>query len=131
MPVPVKLEDWTRYLKQKRTIIDYVEDIHRILMSGDLRDEYRPWLDAIWDDEAIEGKCSLDSAEAAKMIRSYAYENNIADVAHAKLAVIIKSLNTVLHRYRVSREDRRNAVHKANSDGHVESPVAEDGDEQE
>lgn len=111
MPVPATLDKWVRQLKQKRTIYDFVEDIHRVLMGSDDNVDYRRWLDAISDDQAIEGSMLIDDSKAAEIIRDYAKDNGIVDVANAKLAAVVRALKVVLRRYGVSRQERGDTPH--------------------
>jgi hypothetical protein len=52
-PLPEKIEEWQRFLKQERTLNDLVEDIHRILVSDeDQGPAYRALLRAVYDEQA-------------------------------------------------------------------------------
>jgi len=109
--VPVKLSDWHRFIKQKRTINDLVEDVHRVLMGDDETSElYQSFLSAVYDEEAVEGSLAADNIEAARMIREYARTQDGNELAGKKLATIAKALGVVLRRYHESRQYRRQLV---------------------
>lgn len=90
-----------------RTLNDFVQDIHRKLWFSENLD-YRNLLDAVYDEDAVEGSLSIDNAKAAEMIRDYAKDQNHGEpyVAGKKLATIVKALNVVLRRYKMSRKER-------------------------
>jgi hypothetical protein len=108
LPVPTERSNWIRKTDFKRTINDMVEDLHLELVETS--DEYRGFLDAVWDEQAIEGSLAADNTMAAQLIRAEAVRRNVPQIATAKLATIVKALNIVLRRYGVSRNDRRNMV---------------------
>jgi hypothetical protein len=95
-----------RKLKAKRTINDQIEDIHLTLIENE---QYREFLEAVWDEQAVEGSVLDDRHCAAKMIRDRAMKAN-PFIAKQKLATIRKSLGVVLARYGFSRNERRNAI---------------------
>ena len=103
--VPEKIEDWQRKVKFERTLNDMVEQIHRRLV--DESDEYRAYLYACWDEQAVEGSCAADNIKAAEMIRNNA---NTEEVLKQKLATLAKVLGVVLRRYGASRKERRNTI---------------------
>lgn len=106
--LPAVIEDWHRFLKTERTINDEVEDIHRMLVK---EPQYRAYLWATWDEQAVEGSLSADNTMAAQMIRDKA--KALADdhpLTKEKLATISKSLGVVLRRYHASRKERRQTV---------------------
>jgi hypothetical protein len=106
--LPAVIEDWQRFLKSQRNINDYVEDVHRDLVEDD---QYRAYLYACWDEQAVEGSLSADNTMAAKMIRDKAVEMDPEHMlAKEKLATISKSLGVVLRRYHASRKQRREMV---------------------
>jgi hypothetical protein len=106
--LPATIDDWQRFLKTERTINDYVEDIHRQLVENP---QYRSYLYACWDEQAVEGSLSADNTMAAKMIRDKAIELDVEHLlSREKLATISKSLGVVLRRYHSSRKERRQLV---------------------
>ena len=106
-PLPAKLDDWQRKLKARRTLNDLVEDVHRILVEDP---NYLRLLDAVYDDEAVEGSLAADNLEAAAMIRDRAVKLGMTELADKKKATIAKALGVVLKRYELSRTERRNTV---------------------
>jgi hypothetical protein len=108
--LPTTLEDWISHLKDRPSINDLVEDIHKMLISGDTGKLYISYLSAVYDEQAVEGSLAADNIEAARMIREKA--NTIEDhlLQHEKLATISKSLGVVLRRYHFSRKERRQMV---------------------
>jgi len=109
-----------RKLKSKRTLNDLVEDIHLSLVEDG---KYIGFLDAVYDEQAVEGSLAADNLEAAHMIREKAIKIG-SDIAKAKKATIAKSLNIVLRRYEWSRKERRNTV-----DGEVVRTETENGND--
>ena len=105
-PVPRALNDWVRKIKEKRTINDMVEDAHLALFASD--PEYPPLLDAVYDEQAVEGSLSADNIVASQKIREWGKDGGLAK---EKLATISKALNVVLRRYEFSRKERRFTVH--------------------
>jgi hypothetical protein len=114
-PLPAKIEDWTRFMKIERTLNDLVEDAHRILID---KKEYRVLLEAVWDEDAVEGSLSFDNCKAAELIRNWAKTQSGHELAGKKLATISKSLSIVLRRYHSSRNERRHMV-----DGAIVTPA--------
>jgi hypothetical protein len=107
-PLPAKIDEWTRYLKKQRTLNDYVEDIHRVLW--DSSEEYRDYLEAVYDEDAVEGSTAVDDTFAAMLIREKARTMEGSPVADKKVNTIKKALNVVLNRYHFSRKRRKNTV---------------------
>jgi hypothetical protein len=107
-PLPVSIEDWERRVKTERTLNDHVEDLHITLWSED--EEYRQYLEAVWDSDAVEGSLSIDNVFAAKKIRDKALTLSGNPVGGKKLDPIVKSLGVVLRRYQKSRRERRHTV---------------------
>lgn len=115
IPLPMSVEDMLsqRKVAVTRNLNDYLDDIHISLWghSDDvIRERYRAALDAVWDEDAIEGSLAMDNGIAATIIRDYAKEKSIPQVATKKLATIVKSMNVVLRRYGMSRKERRMTV---------------------
>lgn len=105
--LPEKIEDWTRFLKIERSLNDLVEDIHRVLVNES--EQYRQFLRAVHDSQAVEGSLSADNHESARMIREKAKEMN-SEVQKENLATISRCLNIVMRRYHASRKERRNMI---------------------
>jgi hypothetical protein len=108
-PVPRALDDWERFIKQKVSLNDMVETIHRKLVGAPL---YVSYLDAVVDSQAVEGSLAADNFMAATMIRDRASDKNdgIPELARQKIATINTALGVVLRRYHMSRKERRNTV---------------------
>jgi len=92
--------------KQHRTN-DLVDDIHCVLVIEN--DDYRRYLQAVWNKQAVEGSLATDDIMAATMIRNKAKEMG-SELANEELAAIVKALRVVLRRYGSSRKERRNMV---------------------
>ena len=107
VPLPATVEDMIarRNTTPNRTLNDYVDDIHKALWSR-YSAEYRALLDAVYDEDAVEGSLSIDNAKAAEMIRDYANRSDIPYISSKKLATIVKALNVVLRRYKMTRKER-------------------------
>lgn len=104
-PLPATVEDLMAQRKSMagRTLNDYVEDLHLKLWP---RPDYQQVLDAVYDEDAVEGSLAADNLMAAIMIRDQAREENVIQVKGRKLATIVKALNVVMRRYRMSRKER-------------------------
>ena len=107
-PLPAKIDEWTRHLKRVRTLNDYVEDVHRVLW--DANEDYRNYLEAVYDEDAVEGSLSVDDVFAAMMIRDKAKTLEGSPVADKNISTIKRSLNIVLRRYHADRKRRKNTV---------------------
>lgn len=108
-PLPVSTQDLLAMRKtmQERTFNDHVDDIHVILWSNP---EYHRALEAVYDEEAVEGSTAADNFIAAGMIREHGRTMGNPRFKEAKLATIVKSLNIVLRRYGISRNQRKYIV---------------------
>ena len=96
-----------RHLKHKRSLNDIVEDIVIALWENA---EFQAFLEAVYDEDAVEGSLAADNLEAAAMIRNYASENDYPEIANKKKATISKVLGVVMRRYNRDRNRRRNTV---------------------
>ncbi len=106
VPLP---KDKTALLAQRkvmriRTLNDYVDDILAKLWG--VSSIFMRFLDAVDDAGSVEGSLAIDNVKAAECIRDYARNNDIPYVAEQRLASIVRSLNVVLKRYRMSRKER-------------------------
>ena len=113
VPVPRSIEDWVRKTKFDRNLNDLVEEIHMELVNEahPRSEDYRGFLDATHDSQAVEGSLSADSNEAARIIREEARATKpTGKVAREKIASIIKALNVVLSRYNMTRKERRHLI---------------------
>jgi hypothetical protein len=92
-------------LKRATTLHDMVEQIVRVLIDDPT---FRKLIEAVYDEDTVEGSTYLDDAEAARMIRQYAADHDAPSlVMEAKLKTLIRSLTVVLRRFNNSRADRR------------------------
>lgn len=112
-PLPAKPSDWDA-LRDMKTIVnlnDMIEPYHRSLLNDK---QYCDYLEAVYDEDAVEGSCTADHIFASMMIRDAAKAAGDGYVAGKKVATIGKHLNTVLRRYHQSRKERRYSVHGEN-----------------
>ena len=107
-PVPRSVAAWVRKTEFHRTLNDLVEDVHLALV--DKSQQYVKYLDAVHDEQAVEGSLAADNIMAAQMIREEAKNRNMPRLAEAKLATIVKGMGVVLRRYHMSRQERRNMI---------------------
>jgi hypothetical protein len=108
--LPTTLEDWISHLKDRPSINDLVEDVHKMLIGGEDSKRYIAFLSAVYDEQAVEGSLAADNIEAARMIREKANTIDGHVLQGEKLATISKSLGVVLRRYHFSRKERRQMV---------------------
>lgn len=109
--VPATTEDMLKgkVTKTTMTLNDYVEQAYIALYSNE---EFQKSIDAVWDEDAVEGSLAADNFIASGMIRDWAKtDNNSPYLEGRKLATIAKSLNVVLRRYGLSRKQRRTMLH--------------------
>ena len=109
-PLPATRQDMIAQRKGEmiRTLNDHVEDAHLALYDNE---QYQRFLDAVYDEDAVEGSLAADNLEAARMIREHAREGNRdAYVADKKLATLSKALGVVLRRYGMSRKERSRMI---------------------
>ena len=80
--LPATLQDLLkeRKFQPKRTLNNYVDDIHQNLWENEA---YQRLLWAVWTSETVEGSIIANDLEAARMQRNYAKENGISVVASA------------------------------------------------
>lgn len=92
--------------KQKATLNDMIDALHLSLWEDP---EYQKFLDAVYNEQAVEGSTACDDVEASRMLRKKAREQGNQYIAGLKLATIMKGLHVVLRRYGISRKERREA----------------------
>lgn len=111
-PLPATVEDLLacRKIKEKRTINDQVEEIHLKLIT---EEDYRQLLFAAYDEQAVEKNMDYDTIRAALMVRQCATDIGNHELAAVDLPRLKRSLNVVLRRYGLSREQRRAAINGA------------------
>ncbi len=105
LALPVTTQDLLAMRKtmRERTLNDHVDDIHVALWTNP---DYHRALEAVYDEDAVEGSLAADNFIAAGMIRDHARQNDNHHVKDKKLATIVKSLNVVLRRYGIGRKER-------------------------
>jgi len=109
-PLPTTTQAWLddRKIKHEPTLNDLVEQIHWQLVENPA---YVKFLEAVWDEDAVEGSLAADNLEAAAMIRQKAHDDEMVVIANKKKTTIAKSLNVVLRRYGKGRKERRHTLH--------------------
>lgn len=115
IPLPATAAEWKRKVKVTRTINDEMEDIHLALWDAEdeeVRNRYHMLLDAVWDDETVEGSQSCDNHEAAQMVRETARAISPKHpLARKNISCLKKVHQVVLRRYGLDRQTRRNMLH--------------------
>ena len=108
-PLPITKEELEAHLKvfHEPTLNDVVHSYHVAMWEDP---QYHRYLDAVYDEDAVEGSLALDNGEAARMIRERAIAADDKRLATKKLATISKALNVVLRRYGISRKERAREV---------------------
>jgi hypothetical protein len=108
-PLPVTVQDLEAMRKvfHQPTLNDRVDTIHIQLWAND---GYRRLLDAVSDEDAVEGSLSADNVFAAVMIRDHAKTIGDSYVAGKKAATIARALSVVLRRYGIGRRERAREV---------------------
>jgi hypothetical protein len=107
-PLPLVLQ---RFLKADRSLNDHVEDVFIALTESDQNEKFRAYLTATYPEHSQEGSLAADDFQAARMIREWADTHGRSELSGEKLTTIVKSLNVVLRRYRISRNERRMEMH--------------------
>jgi hypothetical protein len=96
-----------RKLKAKlKPLNDQVEEVFEQLVEDE---KFNRYLQAVYDEQAVEGSLAADNIGAAIMIRERALELGYS-LADEKWATISKALGVVLRRYGLSRKERKNTV---------------------
>lgn len=96
-----------RKLKAKlKPLNDQVEEVFEQLVEDA---KFNRYLQAVYDEQAVEGSLAADNIGAAIMIRERALELGYS-LADEKWATISKALGVVLRRYGLSRKERKNTV---------------------
>lgn len=109
-PLPRTVEEFRqrRVVQTTLTLNDQVEEIHLLLYPDPV---YKKFLEAVWDEDAVEGSLSIDNAKAAEMIREKAAAlNSNSELSKKKLATIVKCLGVIMRRHELSRKHRRHMV---------------------
>ena len=98
-----------RKSKAGRTFNDRIEDQLLDLINGG-NVEFLALLNAVHNEDAVEGSISADNFMAAKMIRDHASEDGDSIVAEADLTRIARAEGVALRRYGLDRTTRRKSV---------------------
>ena len=72
---------------------------------------FQRYLNAVYDEQAIEGSLATDNVMAAELIRNAAQEAGNGFVADQKLHTLVKAMNIVKRRLQVHPMQRRYSVH--------------------
>lgn len=91
-------------LKRRRNINDLVEEI--IVKLWDNDENFMKYVNAIYDEEAIEGSLAEDDTMAALIIRDVAKKEKQMEVADKNLHTIKLAMKVGLRRFGVSRPER-------------------------
>lgn len=103
LPVTVQDLEAKRKVFHQPTLNDRVDAVFVRLWENE---EFRGFLDGVYDEDCKEGSRSADDYTAARMIREYAVENKEAYVASKKIATLMKALKVVMNRYGIGRKQR-------------------------
>lgn len=109
-PLPATVEELIndRKVAVERTLNDYVEEAYLHLYATN--EDFKNYLYAVYDEQAVEGSLAMDNGEAVTILRDYAKAESIVIIAREKKATLVKALNVVLRRYGKSRKERKNMV---------------------
>jgi hypothetical protein len=106
--------------KSTLTLNDLVEHHHlKLWADEELSETYKGYVEAVYHEEAKEGRTECDDHEAARMIRTHAAENNDRIVASKNLATLIRAMHVVWRRYNIDRNQRRKAFAESDSGSHT------------
>jgi hypothetical protein len=109
-PLPATVEDMLarKTMKGGPSLNDDIDRIHKILWVDD---DYRRFLEGVFDEDTVEGSCAADNFEAATMIRNFTKDHaEFNYISKKNKTTIVKSLTTVLRRYHMSRKERAMTV---------------------
>lgn len=104
--LPVNAGELQRKSLRSRTINDFVEDVFLKLYDSD--EQFRAYLEAVGNEDAVEGLMIADDFMAAQMIRKAAPQGSPIETRN--LAAIRSALGVVLRRYEISRRERANRL---------------------
>ena len=91
-------------LKRRRNINDLVEEI--IVKLWDNDENFMKYVDAIYNEQAVEGSLDEDDTMAALIIRDVARKEKQMEVADKNLRTIKLAMRVGLRRFGVSRPER-------------------------
>jgi hypothetical protein len=100
-----------KLVKTGKNLNDHVDDIHNLLWNEtDADPSYQELIDAVYDEDAVEGSTIFDDYVLAKMIIAKAAKMGNTYISNKKPATIAKAHRTVLRRYGLNRKQRREMV---------------------
>jgi hypothetical protein len=91
-------------LKRRRSINDLVEEI--VVKLWDKNENFMKYVDAIYNEQAVEGSLDEDDTMAALIIRDVAEKDKHVEVAKQNLRTIKLAMRVCLRRFGVSRPER-------------------------
>jgi hypothetical protein len=105
-PLPATPEEMEalRSLQKEKPLREHIEPIVLKLISDE---DYKKLIWAIYPEQCVEGSFDADDVMAAQMIRLYAKDNSIPEVASQKLSAIDKSHRQALRKFHLTRDQRR------------------------
>jgi hypothetical protein len=108
-PLPETVVDLINSRKGRfeRTLNDIVEELYLKLWENA---QFKKYLDAVTDGEAVEGSLGCDDHEAARMLRDLARKENIP-IKDKPLASYKLALKVIMRRYDMSRKTRKLELH--------------------
>jgi hypothetical protein len=99
-----------RLIPEEGTVVPPADDEEAARLA-EYQNQYFLYLDAVYDEQAVEGKIAADNQEAARIIREVAKDmGDDPYVASQKLVTIVRSLGVVLRRYGMSRNERAHSI---------------------
>jgi hypothetical protein len=106
-PLPEKYEDLTRKIKVLPNPNDMIDEMLPRLW---LIPEYREFIAAVYNEEAVTGSTEYDDCRAAMIIKDMAKQEGNHFLASMKEKAIARHHNVVLRRSNISRDQRRRTV---------------------
>jgi hypothetical protein len=113
---PVPLPNTVTELESRRIIStgpNLNTDMDRVVRALWENPDFRKWLNACWDSEALEGAKVADDFMATEMIREYCQRKDFPElhyIGRKNLWTIRQSMNVVLRRFGMSRKQRAQTV---------------------
>jgi hypothetical protein len=104
LPVDTQALSDAYKLKTARGLNDQVEMYFRKLFSDE---QFKGYIDEIYDDEAKTGKLAYDDFRAAELIMAAAKAEGDNFITSHKEAQIVRALRVVLNRFGLGRQTRR------------------------
>jgi hypothetical protein len=112
--LPSTRDEFLLHRKKKGgvSINDQVEDQVLTLVNGGGAEceRYLSLLNAVHNQDAVEGSLRADTYTAAMVLREFSRKNGVIAVADAPLEKVAKAQGVFLRRYGLSRRERRKSV---------------------